>query len=469
MSPAIATVIYVSIILGLFWLDRNQRARTSWALWVPVIWISIACSRSVAQWLDTPGFDTPDQVLDGNPIDRLVYAVLLAIGLAILISRRKQLGRFVRGNEPMLFFLFFCLASLLWSDFPDVAFKRWTKAVGDFVMVFIVLSDRDPLAAIQRLLARTSYILIPLSLLFIKYYPDLGRQYGYWLGDVYYVGVTTNKNTLGAICLCFGLGALWRLLSAYQDRELPGRFKKMLAQCIILAMVFWLLRHASSMTSLSCFLMGSVMLLATNWRAIIRRPSMVHFLTIAMLLISISVLFLGASPEVLKFMGKNPTLTDRTQVWAMLLGLDKNPWIGTGFESFWLGPRLTAMWNRYWWHPNEAHNGYLEVYLNLGWAGVTMLLVVIATGYRTVFRAWRHNIPTGSLCLAYFCAGVAFNFTEAAFFKMLAPAWLFFLLAIVRVPEVSYGKIYSPVKKPVRRRSVVAWEHRQPELNEETV
>ncbi len=126
-----------------------------------------------------------------------MFAVLLAIGLAILVSRWKQLGKFVRGNEPMLFFLFFCLVSLLWSDYPDVGFKRWTKAVGDFVMVFIVLSERDPLAAIQRLLARTSYILIPLSVLLIKYYPDLGRQYGYWLGEVYYVGVTTNKNTLG--------------------------------------------------------------------------------------------------------------------------------------------------------------------------------------------------------------------------------------------------------------------------------
>ncbi len=67
MSSAIATEISVLIIAGLFWLDSNPRARTSWALWVPTIWNSIACSRSVAQWLDTPAFDTPDQVAGGEP------------------------------------------------------------------------------------------------------------------------------------------------------------------------------------------------------------------------------------------------------------------------------------------------------------------------------------------------------------------------------------------------------------------
>ena len=67
------------------------------------------------------------------------------------------------------------LVSLLWSDFPDVAFKRWTKALGDLVMVLVVLSDREPISAVKRLFSRTEFLLIPLSVLLIKYYPTLGR------------------------------------------------------------------------------------------------------------------------------------------------------------------------------------------------------------------------------------------------------------------------------------------------------
>ena len=57
--------------------------------------------------------------------------------------------------------------------------------------------------------------------------------------------------------------------------------------------------------------------------------------------------------------------------------------VGTGFESFWLGKRLERMWSIYWWHPREAHDGYIEIFLNLGWLGIVMFGIVLVTGYRT--------------------------------------------------------------------------------------
>jgi hypothetical protein len=69
-----------------------------------------------------------------------------------------------------------------------------------------------------------------------------------------------------------------------------------------------------------------------------------------------------------------------------------------------------------------------------------LLAVIIVTGYRKVFRGWRRDVTTGSLPLAFFFVGLVYNFTEAAFFKMLAPAWWFFLFAIVSVPAVSLRK-----------------------------
>src|SRR6266478_4403389 len=440
MPPAIATIVYALLILGLFWLDRDQKARNSWGLWIPVVWCLFACSRSLSQWLQAPALGA-EEILEGSPIDRLVYTGLLAVGLIVLVIRGQRVGKFLRANALILLFFLYCAVSLLWSDFPDVAFKRWTKALGDLVMVLIVLTDHEPTAALKRLLARMTYVLIPLSILFIKYYPSLGRGYGIWQGEVGYTGVSTNKNTLGVICLIFGLGTMWRILATYRDRNCEGRTRKLIALGVILSMALWLFWIANSMTSLGSFLMASTLFLAANSRAAIRRPAVVHLLTAVMLVISASIVFLGVSPGVLETVGRNPTLTDRTEVWGVLLGLVRNPFLGTGFESFWLGPRLEKMWSVYWWHPNEAHNGYLEVFLNLGWMGVAWLAVIIATGYRRVFCVWRSNVSTGSLLLAYFYMGLVYNFTEAAFFKMLAPAWIFFLFAITSVPEVSYPKV----------------------------
>lgn len=447
MPPAIASAVFAVGIAGLFWLDRDQKARTSGALWIPVLWLSIVCSRPASLWFGGRVITSADQILEGSPFDRLVYAILLIIGLLTLLKRRRQVGRILRANGPILLFLFYSAVSVLWSDYPGVAFKRLTKGMGDVAMVLIVFTDPEPLAAFKRLLARLAYVLIPLSILFIKYYPVLGRDYNPW-GMMYYTGVTTNKNTLGVICLCFGLAALWRFLAACQDHEAAGRSRRIIANSVLLAMILWLFLLVNSMTSLSCFVMASTLLLAANSRVAMRRSAVVHLLIGSMLAVSVSVLFFGVIPGALGVIGRNATLTDRTRIWAELLSLVRDPVFGTGFESFWLGPRLEAMWRMEWWQPNEAHNGYLEVFLNLGWIGVALLLVVIVTGYRTAFCAWRNNALTGSLSLAYFFTGLVYNFTEAAFFRMQGTAWIFFLFAITNLGTTSYHKIRSSTQKP---------------------
>lgn len=444
MPAQIATIVYVAVIVGCFMLDRDQRARTSWALWIPIIWLSLACSRSVGQWLQLQtSMNLSDQYMEGSPFDRLVYMGLLGLGLIVIAYRRKRLARVLGANGPIVLFFIYCAVSLLWSDFPDIAFKRWIKAIGDLVITIVVLSDREPTAAIKRLLARTGFILIPLSVLFIKYYPQLGRSYGFWDGVAYYTGVTMNKNTLGVICLFFGLGSLWRIIIAYQSEEGSGRRRHLIAHGIIVAMALWLFWMANSMTSLSCFLMTGGLLLAINFRAVVRRPASVHLLTAAIVLISFAVLFLGFSPGALKTMGRNPTLTERTAIWALVIPMTPNSVVGAGFESFWLGPRLQQIWRLYTMGLAEAHNGYVEIYVNLGWMGVALLALVIVTGYRAVVAAYRRDPQAGSLGLAFFVAGIVYNFTEAAFFRMMAPAWIFFLLGTTSASAISNRKIKS--------------------------
>ena len=444
MSRGVASVVYALLIVGLFWLDRDRRA--SLALWIPVVWMWLACSRSVSQWLQagTPVDSSVDQYLEGNPLDRAVYTGLLAVGLIVLVGRRKTVWRLLQANWPILLFFGYCAVSLLWSDYPGVAFKRWTKALGDLVMILIVLSDQRPAAAVKHLLARGAFILIPLSVLFIKYYPALGRSFGRWDWRTYYTGVTTNKNTLGAICLFFGLASVWRFLAAC-DHRVKQRTKKLAAHGVILLMIGWLFWKANSMTSLACFLLASFLLLAAHFRILSRRRSSVHFVVAAVICVCVSVLFLGLGTGALETVGRNSTLTDRTGIWAMVLGMASNPLLGTGFESFWLGPRLQSMWDAYSWGPGEAHNGYIEIYLNLGWIGVILLAGVLVTGYRTVLAAFYHKLPTGDLVLAYFVVGVVYNFTEAAFFRMMAPAWIFFLLAITRIPEIRHSRLQTTV------------------------
>src|SRR5712692_5752829 len=179
LPPRVAAVIYALGILGLFYLDREDGRRMSKALWIPAIWLFQISSRSVSWWLgmnqNNAGVDATQAYVDGNPIDRYVLTFLLLAALAVLVARRGWVGPLLRKNVLILLYLSFCAISILWSDFPFVAVKRFTKAIGDLAMVLIILTESDPLAVLKRLASRLGFLIFPLSILLYKYYPSLGR------------------------------------------------------------------------------------------------------------------------------------------------------------------------------------------------------------------------------------------------------------------------------------------------------
>ncbi|MDR3378566.1 MAG: O-antigen ligase family protein, partial [Verrucomicrobiae bacterium] len=135
-----------------------------------------------------------------------------------------------------------------------------------------------------------------------------------------------------------------------------------------------------------------------------------------------------------QLLGKSPTLTDRTLVWQDCLNIPINPVIGVGFESFWLGDRLTVLWAKWYWHPNEAHNGYLETYLNLGLLGLFILIAVLVAAFRKGRQEFLTNFHYGRFRIAFLIALIVYNWTEASF-KALHPLWFVFYLIALEYPK----------------------------------
>jgi exopolysaccharide production protein ExoQ len=401
------------------------------------MWLFIAASRNVSDWLQMSGGGASDYT-EGSPLDRAVLSTILALGVIVLVMRGRRIGVLLRSNTPILLYFFYCGISVLWSDFPDVAFKRWFRACGDIVMVLIVLSDPEWLAAFKRLLARLGFLLMPLSILFIRYYPQLGRRYTR-SGRPTWCGVATDKNALGMLCLIVGLAAIFRFVIVYRGEEGAHRTRALIAQGALIAMTMYLIREADSATAFACFgLAGSLMVLTCLFRWA-RKPVVLHLMVVAALSVAFSALFLGVGSGLVEDLGRDSTLTGRTAIWQSALALVHNPLLGTGFESFWIGPRRDQVISDIAQGVNQAHNGYLEVFLNLGWVGVALLAGLIVTGYRRIVPAVRRQTQAGSLRLAYFIVAVAYNFTEGGF-KMMHPVWIVFLFAIAVVPRTPVPK-----------------------------
>jgi hypothetical protein len=444
MSPYIALSICIVAIGGLFFLDRDTSVRNSQALWLPVIWLWIAGSRPVSFWFGIAPPADVDVQLHGSPVDRFVFLVLLAAGIVVLIRRSSRTSAFLRASWPILIYFAFCLLSVLWSDFRFVAFKRWTKAIGDLVMVLIVLTDAEPAAALRRFLSRTGFVLLPASILLIEYFPALGRATSS-AGMPLNTGVTMNKNTLGVITLVLSLGALWRVLALLQARGLPNRGRHLLAQGALLAFGVALLVMSHSATSGACFALGTVLILATHLPAIRRHPGAVHVLVLMIMLAGVGTMLLGGEAAVVHALGRQTDLKGRPKIWATVLPLVPNPVVGAGFESFWLGPRLARVYRdglrrgfSPYLHLNGAHNGYIEVYLNLGWVGVGLIAIILIGGYQRAVAAFRCDPATGGLMLAYVAAAASYSITEAGF-RLLHPMWIFLLLAVVTAGGIAAG------------------------------
>jgi exopolysaccharide production protein ExoQ len=429
-----ATLFTIFVIVTLFRLDRSDERRPSIATWIPFIWLYIESSRPVSAWihLNVPGNIT-NEYIDGSPLDRNILTVLLAIGLIFLSRRMKRVGAILASNPAILLYFLFCLVSLIWADYPFVVFKRWIRSVGDVVMLLILITEQDRLNAFKRIFTRVGYLVIPLSILLIRFYPSLGRFYSRG-GSPEWTGVGTDKNALGMICMLYGIVFLWRWLDLYSVRKKsPKQRRTLTALGLAMVMVIYLLIIANSQTALSCFAMASVIIVATAWKKDWRKPVPLSMMVAGMVGFAYCVLIAGIGSWVLTLLGRNPTLTGRTAVWDTLLEHAVNPWVGAGYENFWIGERV-ELFNRILGGLNQAHNGYIEIYLNMGFAGLAFLAGVIVTGYRNILWELRHDLMAARIKMAFFVICVVYNFTEASF-KMMSPVWFTFLWAVMMVPS----------------------------------
>lgn len=426
MNPTLAAIIVAIGIAGLFYLDRDAEARTSKALWIAVIWFLILGSRPVSLWSSKAQSLTLQRFTEGSPVDAAIFGILIIAGILALNTRTAQVTKVLQDNLWIVLFFCYCALSIAWADYPFVGLKRWIKAVGDLVMVLIVLTDPNPRAAIKRLFARSAFLLLPISVLLIKYYPDLGREYTAQ-GVPLYNGVTTSKNLLGMTCLVCGLGALWSFLQAYVQRGMPHRLRHLVAHGFILVNALWLIHAADSMTSLSCLLSAGIVMVLTWQPFVHRRRGYVHALVWTAVGISVFAIFIDTVGTLVRSLGRDTTLTGRTAIWNAVLSMGTNPLLGTGFENFWLGDRIQTIWNMTEKGIQEAHNGYLEVYINLGSVGLLLLGGMIVVGYRYALATFRNDPQAGAFRVTFITAALIYSLTEAGF-RMMCPIWMMFLL-----------------------------------------
>lgn len=391
---------------------------------------------------------------EGMPFMEVVWSCLYLFVLFFLIKEARGFWRLLLRGWPFLLLLAICLISIGWSDAKGLTARRSLALVATTV-TGVYLAIRYSFKEQLKLLVTLAKISIVLSLIFGALHlgtpvDNLSRgMYGLFLEQnsllsiVYEVlpvqellevwsepwyGIFTQRNALGIMmALSTVVLLLWSLLepeekwSAYAWAGLS----------------FLLLFLSGSLTGfLSLF---GVLVVAWLLRYMRRNPVRARRVLVASVGVTAIGLYFVAYhfATVAAFFDRDVTLTGRTTIWgaSLILGMD-HPWIGHGFNAFWLGDEGPSGEIRKLagWDVPSAHNGYLEIWLDLGLWGLGAVLLGFALYFWKSMRfflrgeGWERYWPV--LYLAFLAL---INLAQSA---LVSPNYFFWILYVVIASRV---------------------------------
>lgn len=361
-----------------------------------------------------------------NPINTLAVAANgLVIG-ALCLAHRRQVTAIVRGNWASVWLAMLILASTIWSIHPEVTFRRG----GGYVITLLTavyLSSRFTTDQAIKVLSWGLALSAFGSLVFVAVYPQYGIMHdadpglqGAWRG------VFAAKNPFG-YAMCVGVLVGCYIIAGASTAV--GRRARLLDLAILGCFVA-LVVLARSATALLCsvfFLIGACIYVL--W--IRARPMAAIAATALALLGLLGLVLVWVDPTSgLALIGKNATLTGRTDFWPLVVDLIRQkPLLGWGYGAMWLAGDDTSVLfeTTIAWLPSGAHNEFLEVALELGLLGAAVASTVIGVALwrgASCLLAGRHQL--GVFLLVFVLATLAASITEAELVENQSIAWVAF-------------------------------------------
>jgi exopolysaccharide production protein ExoQ len=426
-----ALIFCLLFIAFLLVRDSKRRATVSAATWIPTALLLILGSRPVSYWLGA-NFSVVNMANEAStsPLDQLFYFSVLGSAVVVMTLRHVKFGQLLARNMPLMLWYSYFAISIVWSEDPLGSTKRFVKDFGMLAVIAVILSEKNPLEAIRAIYVRCACILFPLSAVFIKWFPNMARSFTVE-GEPMYTGVTMQKNTLGEIVLVFSLFLIWDCLESLPAKLRLSRYPW--DRMLLLVMGFWLLHMCQSKTSFLCLIVSSALILRVGWFTSkpVSRAALAAAISLPYCLF-FAAKFNNVIAPLVEALGRNMTFTGRTDIWNHITLNTVNPLIGAGYYNFWGGSAAFKVNQEMGMIIPNAHNGYIDVYLDGGIIGLVLLFfLLVAYGLR-LMRNLRHD-RFQRLRFAVMIAMIIYNLSESMYGR-LSPIWFTTLLVMADFP-----------------------------------
>ncbi len=351
-----------------------------------------------------------------------IFFVNYLISLCLLTIRWKKAIFTLSKDRTIWLLMLIAVSSIIWSFNPQLTRPRSIALVGTSLFG-LYLASRYSKREQLKLLGWSFALIIVMSFGFAIIIPhygtmDSGIHSGAWRG------IYIHKNVLGKIIGISGIVFVLLTLDTKEKRWLPWAG---------LILSFCLLLFSKSSSAMINFLtaIGLIPVYSTfRWRYSFMVPILIATVILGG---GISFWLNQNSATLLGSIGKDPTLTGRTEMWPYIMEMIwKQPWLGYGYSAFWndWDSPGAYVWYAARWTPPNSHNGFLDLWLDFGLVG----LIVFSLGFmQTLLRSLRSIRVDkywasfwGLIYLTYLMLG---NLTESSLIARNDIFWLLYITA----------------------------------------
>jgi exopolysaccharide production protein ExoQ len=398
------------------WQDVN-----TWVALLPLLFISVSGRVDLAPG---PVAFRVTAMAEDSFTRRLALVICSFIIIALIATHARQVWKTLFQSRLLLILPVIACLSAAWSQNP--AHTLVSSCSLTLTTLFaIYLYARYPKDTLLVFLTGGAAIGLLLSLLAVILLPSVGidaYQQDAWRG------LFSQRNYCAIVCTLFFVLAVHMKPASISQRMLR-------ALVVVLAILFIVMSGSRTgwVLSLLAFVLTCISQIVGRMPGMDRSAMKAGLFGVTVL---VGVLLYLNFSGVLAVLGKDPTMSQRTVIWASVVpSVLKHPFLGCGFGAFWSGLNGESMQTILvtGWMEGQAQNGYLDVLLQLGVLGLCPLVWLfirsLVKGAPTSASGGRTQMMKVSILLLVLV--LVENIGETSFLDPYGLLWLYSLLAIL--------------------------------------
>jgi exopolysaccharide production protein ExoQ len=338
----------------------------------------------------------------GDEHAQIMWGVVDFIVIIICVLHSRHLLRVASRQPLILAFVGWATLSLAWSDDPQLTLRRIVGLICTTALGFFVGMRLD-MKALLRMLGWAMALAMIASVIAGLFFPKFGIMSSPEGSALR--GIFTHKNELGRT---MGIAIIVFICLIWESRQNRAIYLCFLSLGVALLVL------SNSITSV--IVTVATISIGVFWRLRLRPIQKVALLALGALAALPATLLLEDRMEsVFALVGRNGTLTGRVPLWHLAAdAVLRRPFLGAGWDAFWPGTGGDYIRSLIHWEAPHAHNGFLEISLNIGLIGLVIFMTCNYDCFRrAVWYAKDHSQPFRLWPLLFYSYIFLFFFTEA--------------------------------------------------------